>query len=92
MYYTDTFWTTVILFTACLHLRIKIFLQCFAIIQKVMFTIRGKLTTSSAVAQIQAICYVTSAISLTTSHPSTKISANTVLPISTKTHPLLRNE
>ena len=30
--------------------------------------------------------------SLTTSHPSTQISANAVLPISTKTHPLLRNE
>ena len=29
---------------------------------------------------------------LTTSHPSTQISANAVFPLSTKTHPLLRNE
>ena len=32
-----------ILFTECLHLRIKILSRCFAIIQKVMFAIRGKL-------------------------------------------------
>ena len=29
---------------------------------------------------------------LTRSHPSTQISANAVFPLSTKTHPLLRNE
>ena len=44
-----------------------------------MFTIhghRGKLTTWSAVAQIQPICYETAAFLLTASHPSTQISAN----------------
>ena len=37
-------------------------LTVFAIIQKMMFAIRGKLTIWPAVAQIQPICYVTSAI------------------------------
>ena len=60
IYYTDTFWTN---FIYCMPtFKIKIFSRCFPIIQKVMFTIRGKLTTRSAVAQIQPICYVTSAI------------------------------
>ena len=56
------FWTNFNICTECLHLKIKILSRCFAIIQKVMFAIRGKLTTWSAVAQIQPICYVTSAI------------------------------
>ena len=57
-----------------------------------MFTIRGKLTARSAVAQIHQFVTSPPLFSLTTSHPSTQISANAVLPISTKTHPLLRNE
>ena len=60
IYYIDTFLTN---FIYCMPtFRIKIFSRCFAIIQKVMFTIRGKLTTRSAVPQNQPICYVTSAI------------------------------
>ena len=36
--------------------------------------------------------HLTSAVFANTSHPSTQISANAVFPLSTKTHPLLRNE
>ena len=54
--------------------------------------IHGKLTTCSAVAQIQSIVTSLPLFVLTTSHPSTQISANAVFPLSAKTHPLLRNE
>ena len=57
-----------------------------------MFAIRGKMTTWSAVAQIQPICFVTSAIFANDAHPSTQISVNADLPLSTNTHPLFRNE
>ena len=56
-----------------------------AIIQKVMFTIRGKLTARSAVVQIQPICYVTSAIFANDVTSVYADFANAVLPISTKT-------
>ena len=55
--YIDMFWTN---FIDRMHLRIQILSRCFAIIQKVMFAVFGKLTTRSAVTQIQLICYVTS--------------------------------
>ena len=48
----------------------KILLQYFAIIQKVIFAVFDKLTTWSAVAQIQPICYVTSANGVTSVYPN----------------------
>ena len=67
-----------------------------ASIRLVMFAIRGdihgKLTTCSAVAQIQSIVTSLPLFVLMTSYPSTQISANAVFPLSAKTHPLLRNE
>ena len=95
IYYTDTFWTNFIyrmptfknknfLAVLCNHSESDVYYSWPWFVESWLLGQR----------LIKSNQFVTSLplFSLTTSHPSTQISANAVLPISTKTHPLLRNE